>query len=386
MSKRDYYEVLGVDKGVSEADLKKAYRKVAMQYHPDRNPGDAAAEDKFKEAAEAYEVLSDPDKKARYDRLGHAGVDPNFGGGGFSGGGMTMDDIYANFGSIFEDSPFGSFFGGGGGRRAQSSGQRGSNLRIKIKMSLEEINSGVKKKIRVNKQVMCHTCGGNGAKDKSSVKVCSTCQGQGSVREIRNTFLGQMQTSSTCPTCHGSGKTITSKCGNCKGDGRVQAEETLEFEIPAGVADGMQLSMSGKGNAGLRGGPNGDLIITIEELPHNHFERDGNNLLLDLNINIADAAVGCSVEVPTIDGQARIKIPSGTQSGKIFRLRGKGLPAIQEYGRGDQLIQVNVWTPQKLNDEEKKLLEKLRSMPNFNPDPNKQEKGFFHRMKEMFRD
>ncbi len=383
MSKRDYYEVLGVSKGADEAEIKKAYRKVAMEFHPDRNPGDKVAEEKFKEAAEAYEILSNPDKKARYDRLGHAGVDPNFGGGGYGGHGMTMEDIFNNFGNIFEDSPFGSFFGGGQQRR-QGGGQRGSNLRIKLKMTLEEINTGVKKKIRVNKQVSCQTCGGSGAKDRSSVKTCTTCNGAGAVREVRNTFLGQMQTTATCPSCNGSGKTVTANCANCKGDGRVNAEETIEFEIPAGVSDGMQLSMSGRGNAGQKNGPAGDLIITIEEQPHEFLERDGNNLLFDLNINIADAAIGTSIEVPTIDGKARIKVPAGTQSGKIFRLRGKGLPALQSYGKGDQLIQVNVWTPQKLNDEEKRLLEKLRTMPNFNPDPEKQPKGFFQRMKEMF--
>lgn len=379
MSKRDYYEVLGVTRAVEEIELKKAYRKVALQYHPDRNPGDKAAEEKFKEAAEAYEILSDQDKRARYDRMGHAGVDPNFGGGH----GRNMDDIFSQFGTIFEDSPFGSFFGGG---RTQGSGQRGSNLRVKIKMTLEEVNSGVKKKIRVNKQITCHTCGGSGAKDRSSVKTCTRCNGAGQVREIRNTFLGQMQTTSTCSACHGTGKLVTANCATCKGDGRIHGEDTLEFDIPAGVADGMQLSLSGKGNAGAKNGPAGDLIITIEETPHEHLERDGNNILYDLNINLADAALGYSVEVPTIDGRARVKIPPGTQSGKIFRLKGKGLPALQSYGRGDQLVQVNVWTPKKLSDEEKALLEKLRKMPNFNPEPGKQEKGFFQRMKEMFND
>lgn len=380
MSKRDYYEVLNVTRTVEETELKKSYRKVAMQFHPDRNPGDKEAEDKFKEAAEAYEILSDPDKRARYDRMGHAGVDANYGGG--YGQNMNMDDIFANFGNIFEDSPFGSFFGGSS--RSQSSGQRGTNLRVKIKMSLEEIATGIKKKIRVNKQITCHTCGGNGAKDRSSVKTCTKCNGAGHVREIRNTFLGQMQTTSTCSACQGSGKTVTANCPTCKGDGRISGEDTLEFEIPAGVADGMQLSLSGKGNVGAKNGAPGDLIITIEEIPHEHLERDGVNLLYDLNINIADAAVGQTIEVPTIDGRARIKIPPGTQSGKIFRLKSKGLPALQSYGKGDQLVQVNVWTPQKLNDDEKQLLEKLRQMPNFNPDPGKQEKGFFQRMKEMF--
>lgn len=378
MSKRDYYEVLGVSKTVEDTELKKAYRKVAMQFHPDRNPGEKVAEEKFKEAAEAYEILSDPDKRARYDRLGHAGVDGSYGSYGQH---MNMDDIFTNFGNIFEDSPFGSFFGGS---RTQSSGQRGTNLRVKIKMTLEEINSGVKKKIRVNKQITCHSCAGSGAKDKSSVKTCSRCNGAGAVREIRNTFLGQMQTTTTCSACHGSGKVVTANCTTCKGDGRINGEDTLEFELPAGVADGMQLSLSGKGNAGAKGGPAGDLIITIEEIPHEHFERDGMNLLFDLNINIADATLGYSSEVPTIDGRAKIKIPPGTQSGKIFRLKGKGLPALQSYGKGDQLVQVNIWTPQRLNDDEKALLEKLRHMPNFQPDPGKQEKGFFQRMKEMF--
>jgi molecular chaperone DnaJ len=386
MAKRDYYEVLGVQKNADSDSIKKAYRKVAMQYHPDRNQGDKAAEEKFKEAAEAYEVLSDADKKARYDRYGHAGM----GDGGFRGGpsgGMNMDDIFSQFGDIFGDgSPFESFFGGGrssGGGRGQ--GQRGTNLRIKVKLTLEEIAKGVNKKIKVKKQISCTTCNGSGAKDKNSVATCGTCKGSGMVRQVRNTFLGQMATTAPCPTCHGSGSTITSKCGSCRGEGRIMGEETLDFDIPAGVAEGMQLSLSGKGNAGMNGGSPGDLIITIEEMPHEVLQRDGNNLYYQLNLNFADAALGASVDVPTLDGKARMSIPAGTQSGKVFRLKGKGIPGLQSYHSGDQLVIVNIFTPTKLNDEEKKMLEKLKSMPNFNPsNETTQDKSFFDRMKDMF--
>jgi molecular chaperone DnaJ len=388
MAKRDYYEILGVSKSADEDAIKKAYRKQAMQYHPDRNPGDKAAEEKFKEAAEAYEVLSNADKKARYDRYGHAGVDPNMGGGGFSGGGMNMEDIFSQFGDVFGDggSPFESFFGGGrrsgGGSKPQ--GQRGSNLRIKVKLTLEEILAGVNKKIKVKKQISCHTCGGSGAKDRNSVTTCNTCRGSGYVRQVKNTFLGQMQTTSACPTCNGSGQSVTANCSNCKGDGRIYDEELIDIDIPAGVSEGMQLSMSGKGNAGPKGGPSGDLLISIEEIPHDHFSRDGQNIMHELFVNFADAALGTSVEVPTLDGKVRIKIPQGTQSGKIFRLQGKGLPSVQSYGTGDLLINLNVWTPKKLSDEEKQLLERLKSMPNFSPQPTKDEKGFFDRMRDIF--
>ena len=381
--KRDYYEVLGVDRNAEEGQIKKAYRKVAMKFHPDRNPGDEAAEAKFKEAAEAYEVLSDKDKRARYDRFGHAGM----GQGAGPGGGFTMDDIFSQFGDIFGDSgsPFDSFFGGGrgGGRRA-SRGQRGSNLRIKVGLTLEEISAGVTKKIKVKKQVTCDNCGGSGAKDKSSVKTCTTCNGSGYVRQVRNTFLGQMQTTTACPTCGGTGEVVTANCPKCKGDGRVYSEETIEVEIPAGVEEGMQLAMAGKGNAGLRGGPAGDLLIIITEKPHEELHRDGQNLVYELFLNFADAALGTSVEVPTINGKVKIKVPAGTQSGKIFRLKGKGLPAVQSYGVGDQLIHVNVWTPKKLSDKERKPLEQLRDMPNFKPTPGKAERGFFERMRDMF--
>lgn len=383
MAKKDYYEVLGLSKGAGADDIKKAYRKTAMKFHPDRNPDDKQAEEKFKEAAEAYEVLSDPDKKARYDRYGHAGVDPN---GGFSGrGGMTMDDIFSQFGDIFGDggSPFESFFGGS--RRSSSQrGQKGSNLRIKVSLSLEEIESGVTKKIKVKKQIRCDNCSGSGAKDSSSVKTCGTCGGSGYVRQVRSTFLGQMQTTTVCPGCSGSGKTITATCNSCRGEGRITDSETIEIEIPAGVEEGMQLSMRGKGNAGKNGGPNGDLLINIEEKVHPHFSRDSKNIVYDLFLNFADAALGTNVEVPTLSGKVKIKVPSGTQAGKIFRLRGKGLPSVQSYGKGDQLINVNIWTPKKLNDEEKAVLEKIRSLPNFQPNPGKAEKGFFERMKDYF--
>lgn len=384
MSKRDYYEILGVEKSADANTIKKAYRKTAMKYHPDRNPDNKEAEEKFKEAAEAYEILSDPDKKARYDRFGHAGVGGNS-GGGFQGG-MTMDDIFSQFGDIFGDggSPFDSFFGGGGGR-TRSTGQRGSNLRIKIALTLGEIQKGVTKKIKVKKEKSCSTCDGTGAKDASSVKSCGTCGGSGYVRQIKSTFLGQMQTTAACPTCQGRGKQITDLCGACGGKGTERGEEMIELEIPAGVEGGMQLSMRGKGNMGRNGGPAGDLLINIEEVAHEEFARDGQNVIYDLFLNFADAALGTSIEVPTLDGKVKIKIPAGTQAGKILRLREKGLPSVQSYGKGDQLINVNIWTPKDLNDEEKKLLEKMRSMPNFEPNPDKKEKGFFEKMKDYFR-
>lgn len=386
MSKRDYYEVLGVGKSASSDEIKKAYRKVAMQHHPDRNPGDKAAEERFKEAAEAYEILSDADKKAQYDRYGHAGVSGN-GRGGFGGGGMNMEDIFSQFGDIFGEDIFGSFFGGGqrgarGGQRNR--GIRGSNLRVKLKLTYEEIAKGVTKNIKVKKYTVCQTCTGSGAKDKGSVQTCQTCGGSGQVRRVQNTFLGQMQTVTTCPTCNGEGAQITAKCGTCKGEGRVFSEETVSIEIPAGVQEGMQLSISGKGNAGERGGSTGDLIILVEEEPHKELQRDGLNVAYDLYISFSDAAFGIQVEVPTIDGRAKIKIPPGTQSGKVFRLKGKGFPAVNSYEKGDQLIQVNIWTPQNLTPEEKAILEKLGHSPNFKPHPDKNEKGFFDKIREMF--
>ncbi|MCJ0742975.1 molecular chaperone DnaJ [Pedobacter montanisoli] len=385
MSKRDYYDVLGVAKNASADEIKKAYRKLAIKYHPDKNPNDKAAEDKFKEAAEAYEVLSNPEKKQRYDQFGHAGVGGAAGGGGFGGGSMNMEDIFSQFGDIFGGgSPFESFFGGGG---RQSGGRRvakGSNLRIKVKLTLEEIAHGVEKKIKVNKQIVCKTCDGSGAKDRSSVSTCKTCGGSGSVRKVTNTILGQMQTTATCPTCHGTGQQITAKCNVCHGEGTVRGEETISINIPAGVSEGMQLSMSGKGNAAPNGGIPGDLIILIEELPHETLKRDGNNIIYDLHVSFIDAALGISVEVPTIDGRAKIKIEPGTQSGKLLRLKGKGIPEVNSYHRGDEIIHVNIWTPKALNAEEKAILEKLRDSPNFKPQPGKNDKSFFEKMKEYF--
>ena len=389
MSKRDYYEILGVTKTSSVDEIKKSYRKVAMQFHPDRNPGDKAAEEKFKEAAEAYEILSDADKRAQYDRFGHAGVSGNGRGGGYSGGaGMNMDDIFSQFGDIFGDDVFGNFFGGGGARGRSGGGRprgiRGSNLRIKLKLNYEEIAKGVTKNIKVKKHVPCATCSGSGAKDKNSVQTCGTCGGSGQVRKVTNTFLGQMQTVTTCPTCSGEGTTITSKCTSCKGEGRVYGEETVTIDIPAGVQEGMQLNVSGKGNAGERGGSAGDLIILIEEEQHKDLHRDGLNVAYDLYIPFTYAVFGTTLEVPTIDGRAKIKIPQGTQSGKIFRLKGKGFPAVNSYEKGDQLIHVNVWTPQEVSNEEKAMLEKMSASPNFQPKPDKSEKGFFDKVREMF--
>ena len=384
MSKRDYYEILGVNKSASADEIKKAYRKVAMQHHPDRNPGDKSAEDKFKEAAEAYEILSDTDKKAQYDRYGHAGVSSN--GRGFSGGGMNMEDIFSQFGDVFGEDLFGSFFGGSGtrGRTSRSRGIRGSNLRVKIKLTYEEIAKGVTKNIKVKKHVACNTCGGSGAKDKGSVQNCGTCGGSGQVRRVTNTFIGQMQTVTTCPTCNGEGTTITAKCSACKGEGRVYGEDAISIEIPAGVQEGMQLNLSNKGNAGERGGMPGDLIILIEEEPDKELQRDGMNVAYDLHISFTDAVFGTQLEVPTIDGRAKIKIPPGTQSGKIFRLKGKGFPAVNSYQKGDQLIHVNVWTPQHVSTEEKAMLEKMSHSPNFKPHPDKTDKSFLDKMRELF--
>ena len=385
--KRDYYEILGVTKSASADEIKKAYRKTAMQFHPDRNPGDKTAEDKFKEAAEAYEILSDADKKAKYDRFGHQAFAGGMGGG--RNGASNMDDIFSQFGDIFGDEGgFGNFFGGGGRSRggggSRARGQRGSNLRIKMKLTFEEIAKGVTKNVKVKKNIVCTTCTGSGAKDKNSVQNCNTCGGSGQVKRVTNTFLGQMQTVTTCPTCNGEGQTVTAKCGSCRGEGRVFGEETISIDIPAGVQEAMQLSMSGKGNAGERGGASGDLIIQIEEEQHAELVRDGLNVAYDLHISFPDATFGTNTEVPTIDGHAKIKIPAGTQSGKIFRLKGKGFPEVQGYAKGDQLVYVNVWTPQDLNSEEKMILEKLNTSNNFKPKPDKNNKSFFERVKEAF--
>jgi molecular chaperone DnaJ len=384
MSKRDFYEILGVSRNASADEIKKAYRKVAMQFHPDRNPGDKASEEKFKEAAEAYEILSDSDKRSQYDRFGHSAFAPGRGGGGGAHG-MNMDDIFSQFGDIFGEDMFGGFFGGQGrGRGGRSRGVRGSNLRVRIKLNFEEIAKGASKTIKVKKHITCTVCHGSGAKDKNSVQTCNTCGGSGQVRRVQNTFLGQMQTVTTCPSCNGEGTTVTSKCTNCKGEGRMFGEETITVDIPAGVQEGMQLSMSGKGNAGERGGGPGDLIILIEEEAHPHLHREGLNVAFDLHISFPDAVFGISTEVPTIDGRAKIKIPAGTQSGKIFRLKGKGFPSINSHEKGDQLIQVNVWTPQHLSAEEKQFMEKAQQSNNFQPSPDKNEKSFWEKMRETF--
>ncbi|HZF63125.1 MAG TPA: molecular chaperone DnaJ [Chitinophagaceae bacterium] len=385
MAKRDYYEILGVSKGASADDIKKAYRKVAMQYHPDRNPGDKAAEEKFKEAAEAYEILSDTDKRGQYDRFGHAGVSGN-GRGAHS---QNMEDIFSQFGDIFGEDIFGSFFGGGGGARTRGGqqrarGTRGSNLRIKLKLNYEEVAKGVTKNIKVKKYVGCNTCSGSGAKDQGSIQNCGTCGGSGQVRKVTSTFLGQMQTVTTCPNCNGEGSTITAKCTNCKGEGRVYGEETVTINIPAGVQEGMQLNISGRGNAGERGGMPGDLVILIEEEQHKELQREGLNVAYELHISFPDAVFGTQVEVPTIDGRAKIKIPPGTQSGKIFRLKGKGFPAVNSYEKGDQLVHVNIWTPQVVSSDEKTMLEKMNHSSNFKPNPDKNQKSFFEKMREMF--
>ena len=387
MAKKDYYDVLGVSRSANADEIKKAYRKMAIKYHPDKNQGDKHAEENFKEAAEAYQVLSNSEKKQRFDQYGHA-ANAGSAAGGYNGGNMNMDDIFSQFGDIFGGgggSPFDSFFGGGqqsrsGGRRVS----RGTNLRIKVKLTLEEIAKGAEKKVKVNKQVLCTNCEGSGAKDKSSFHTCHTCGGSGAVRRVTNTILGQMQTSSTCPTCNGEGSEITGKCTVCHGDGLVKGEETISINIPAGVSDGMQLSMSGKGNAAPRGGVPGDLIILIEELPHEMLKREGNNIIYDLHISFIDATIGSSVEVPTIDGKAKIKIEPGTQGGKILRLKAKGVPEVNSYHRGDQLIYVNIWTPKALSKDERDLLEKLQHSPNFQPQPGKNEKSFFDKMREYF--
>lgn len=384
MSKRDYYEVLEVSKNASEADIKKAYRKKALKYHPDKNQDDSSAEDKFKEAAEAYEVLSNSNKKSRYDQFGHAGMKGASDGGSY-GGGMSMDDIFSQFGDIFGGA-FGGGFGGFGGSQRSSRRRvnRGSNLRVKVKLTLKEIAKGAEKKIKVKKYVECTSCHGSGAKAGSSYSTCPTCHGTGQVTRISNTFLGQMQTSSTCPSCGGEGQMITEKCQKCAGNGIIKDEEVITLKIPAGVAEGMQLSVSGKGNAGARGGVPGDLIVLIEEENHPDLVRDGSNLLHSIFVSFTDAALGSTLEIPTIEGKARIKISAGTQGGKVLRLKGKGLPDINSYGRGDLLVSINVWTPKNISKEEKLILERLSKSENFIPNPTSNDKSFFDRMREYF--
>ena len=374
--KDDFYEILGISKGASAAEIKKAYRKKAIEYHPDKNPGDKEAEENFKKAAEAYEVLSDPNKKARYDQYGHQAFE---GAGGFGGGGMNMDDIFSQFGDIFGGafggggggfSGFGGF-GGGGGRRTL----KGSNLRIRVKLTLEEIANGVDKKIKVKRKKVAQG---------TSYDTCGTCNGQGQVTKIQNTILGRMQTAVTCSTCGGSGQTVDKKPANADAQGMLSTEETVSIKIPAGVVEGMQLKVSGKGNDAPGNGIAGDLLVAIEELPHETLQREGDNLHYDLYISFSEAALGGSKEIDTVTGKVRIKIEPGVQSGKILRLRNKGIPSINNYGSGDLLVHVNVWTPKTLTKDQKEFFDRMKDDENFEPRPEKEDKSFFEKVKDMF--
>lgn len=369
--KKDYYEVLGVGKSASADEIKKAYRKKAIEFHPDKNPGDKAAEENFKLAAEAYEVLSDPQKKARYDQFGHQAFD---GGHGFGGGGMNMDDIFSQFGDIFGNA-FGGGFGGFGGGFGGQRRVKGSNLRIKVKLTLEEIAHGVEKKIKVKRKVQAKGV---------TYKTCPTCNGQGQVVRVTNTILGKMQSATTCPTCGGAGQTIDSRPKDADAHGMVMADETVSIKIPPGVVDGMQLKVSNKGNDAPGNGIPGDLIVVIEEIEHETLKREGENLHLDLYISISEAVLGVSKDIETVSGKARIKLEEGIQSGKILRLKGKGVPNINGYGNGDLLVHVNVWTPKSVSREQRDFFEKNMTDPNFQPKPEKSEKSFFEKVKDMF--
>lgn len=369
MAKQDFYEVLGVSKNASAEEIKKAYRKMAVKYHPDKNPDDKEAEEKFKLAAEAYEVLSNPEKRQRYDQFGHDGMRGN---GGFGGGGMNMDDIFSQFGDIFGGA-FGGGFGGGGRRRQAT--YRGSNLRVKVKLTLEEIAGGVEKKIKIKRSKMAPGV---------TYKTCTTCNGSGQITRVANTILGQMQTASTCHSCNGMGKTIDKLPEGAAPDGTIRSDETVAIQIPPGAVDGMQLKMSGKGNEAPMNGINGDLIILIEEIEHEFLKREGNNIHYDLRISFPEAVLGGAVEVPHFNGKMRIKLDPGVQSGRILRLRNKGIKSIEGYGTGDMLIHVNVWTPKSVSSEQKKILEKWKDDANFQPNPEKEDKSFFEKVKEMF--
>ncbi len=388
MEKRDYYEVLGVEKNATADEIKKAYRKKAIQYHPDKNPGDKEAEEKFKEAAEAYGVLSNPDKRARYDQFGHAGVGGAAGGGqygGFSGGGMSMDDIFSMFGDIFggHTGGFGGFTGGFGSGSQQQRRFRGSDLRVKVKLTLKEVANGTEKKFKLKKYVTCPHCNGSGAEGKGGVETCPTCKGSGTVIRNQQTILGTMQTRTTCPTCGGEGKVVKNKCKECGGEGVVYGEEVVTVKIPAGVAAGMQLSVQGKGNAGRHNGLPGDLLVLIEEEPDKELIRDENDLIYNLLLSFPSAALGGAVEIPTIDGKVKVKIEPGTQPGKVLRLRGKGLPNLNGYGSGDLLVNISVYVPETLSKEEKKALETMERSDNFKPNMSIKEK-IFKRFKSFF--
>ena len=392
MEKRDYYEVLEVEKTASVEEIKKAYRKTAIQYHPDKNPGDKVAEEKFKEAAEAYDVLSNADKRARYDQFGHAGMSGAAGNGGPFGGfseGMSMDDIFSMFGDIFggRGGGFGGGFSGFGGGFGSGSSQRprfrGSDLRVKVKLNLKEISTGVEKKFKLKKYVACDHCHGSGAEGNGGSETCSTCKGSGTVIRNQQTILGTMQTRATCPTCGGEGKIIKNKCKVCAGEGIVYGEEVVSVNIPKGVMEGMQLSMGGKGNAGKHNGVPGDLLILVEEEQDKELIRDENDLIYNLLLSFPTAALGGAVEIPTIDGKVKVKIESGTQPGKVLRLRGKGLPSVNGYGTGDLLVNVSVYVPETLNKDEKKALEEMESSDNFKPNTSIKEK-IFKKFKSLF--
>lgn len=382
MAKRDYYEVLGVEKGASAGDIKKAYRKLAIKFHPDKNPDNAEAEEKFKEAAEAYEVLSNDEKRQRYDQFGHAGMGGAAGGGAGGFGGMNMDDIFSQFGDIF-GGHFGGFggFGGGGGRGPRQ--QQGSDLRVRVKLTLQEIATGVEKKIKVRKNVACSHCNGSGARDARSVATCSRCGGRGVIDTVQRTILGNMRTQSACPDCHGTGEVITDPCPHCHGEGIENKEEIITISIPAGVADGMTLAMRGKGNAAPKGGVSGDLRINIVEIPHKELIRDQNNLIYNLLLDVPTAILGGSVEVPTIDGHVKVKIDKGTQPGKVLRLRNKGLADVNQYGTGDLLVHIGIYIPETITSDEKKVFEKLKESKSFVPTSSKI-RSFFSKFKNMF--
>lgn len=383
MAKRDYYEVLEVSKNASAEEIKKAYRKKALQFHPDKNPDNKEAEEKFKEAAEAYEVLSNQEKKQRYDQFGHAGV--GSAAGGYGGGGFSdIEDIFSAFGDIF-GGHFGGFGGFGGGRsRGGRRVSRGSDLRVKVKLSLKEVIEGAEKKLKVKKYVACDHCNGTGAKNGSAYSTCGTCRGAGQVTRIANTLLGQMQTSSVCPTCQGDGKMITDKCHHCAGEGVISDEEVITIKIPAGVGEGMQLNVSGRGNTGRRGGINGDLLVVITEEEHEDLVREGNNLIYNLFLSFPEITLGTTAEIPAAEGKVKVKIDAGTQPEKILRLRGKGIPDVNGYGKGDLLVRVHVWIPKRLSNDEKRALEKLQASPGFQDGPSASEKNFFQKMRDMF--